>query len=102
MAPKTASASVLPETWAIPQSSRTIVIFAACCSQREASDWNARAAERVARSRTSVLKRKCWFIQRELYRCSCPIRARARRSGERGGGKSEYGERLPDRRSEEH
>jgi hypothetical protein len=32
--PKTTSASVFPRMWAIPQSSRVIVTFCACCSQR--------------------------------------------------------------------
>src|SRR5215831_8675670 len=55
--PKTASASDLPVTCAIPQSSRTMVMFLARCSQRAASGffdaWNAIAADTAARTRTN-------------------------------------------------
>src|SRR5947209_4222877 len=56
--PKTASASVLPETCAMPQSSRTMVIPLAWRSQRARSallaGWKQRAAPAAARIENRV------------------------------------------------
>src|SRR5437879_13121898 len=48
--PNTASASVVPWTWAMPQSSRAIAVSLISCSQRTASPAGGAAAVRSRRS----------------------------------------------------
>src|SRR3954447_6009392 len=71
--PNTASASVLPDTCAMPQSSRTMVTFCASRSQRAASADGARCAP-PAGATTSSSARAMAFSMPRLYSAAAPQR----------------------------